>query len=195
MFKNNDKSLFLLRKIVNVALFISMCLCVIAGVVMISLCKTIVGSTQYIREYVNTGMIIGGVLTMILGPIICQIVWLLVDLKFNAILDVKLIRNSCYNINGEQSLSYLFFKNKKSTVVDSISIFEKLKQYKELYDANILTEAEYEQIKAELLNKNICENTKFSNAIKEVKKLKTYVDEKILTEEEFSVEKAKILKK
>ena len=62
-------------------------------------------------------------------------------------------------------------------------------------DEGVLTEAEFNDIKRDLLNKNVAEKQSFESDIDKVKKLKVYLDEKVLTEQEFVAEKSKILKK
>lgn len=195
MFERNDKSLNLVRKIINVTLFVLMCVSVIAGVVLIAMSFQV---EKYSEEMIiNFGTLIGGILAIILGPILLQIVWLVFDMKLNSILDVKIIRNAQYGLPAGELKAPLFFNRGKSKEigVEVTDAYEKLRKYKALCDESVITVDEFEQIKCELLNKNVEKEYSIDEDIEKVKKLKSYVDDKIITEEEFAKEKSKILKK
>lgn len=197
MFKKSDKSLYLIRKIVNVVIFVFMCISVIAGLVLIAISfnKSV---DQYGNSFTwfNFGTFFGGLLAILLGPVLLQLVWLACDLKFNTLLDIKNIRNAQYGMSAVEFPAPLFLnKCNKSSNNNVLDVYEKLKKYKALLDENALTIEEYEQIKNELLGTNKSEDKSIENDIDKVKRLKKYVDDKVLTEEEFVAEKSKILKK
>ncbi|MBO5852034.1 MAG: hypothetical protein J6R29_06860 [Clostridia bacterium] len=194
MFKNNDKTFYMLRKFVNVCYFVLMCLAVLAGIIMMASSFYTYSRGGYSYTAVEWGLFIGGILTMLLGPVVLQCGWLLTDIAFNMVFDVKIIRNA---ISGEElpKLPAPLFTKKKEENGNYAGAYEKLKMYKSLCDEGILTVLEYDELKRELLNKNTIEKKDFESDIDKVKKLKTYVDEKVLTEEEFAIEKSKILKK
>ena len=194
MFKVNDRTFYMLRKFVNVLYFVFMCVAVLAGIIMMASSFYTYESGRYSYTAVEWGLFIGGILTMFLGPVLLQFGWLLTDVAFNMVFDVKIIRNA---ICGEEmpELPILTFAKKKEYKDTYIGSYEKLKMYKSLCDEGILTTAEYDELKRELLNKNSIEKKSFESDIDKVKKLKAYVDEKVLTEEEFAIEKSKILKK
>ena len=193
MFNKNDKSLYLVRKIVNILLFVLMCVSVIAGIVLIAM-----SFYTYKEEiFVNFITLISGVCTMILGPVLLQLVYLVADIGFNALLDVKIIRNAQFGIDVPEFSAPLFFTNKKENVMgtNTLDVYEKLKKYKALFDESVITIDEYENIKNGLLQKNIQTVETIDDDISKVKRLKTLADEKVLSEEEFALEKSKILKK
>lgn len=191
MFKKNDKSFNMIVKITNVVLFVLMCVSVLIGIVMIALSFK---ADDFYGIYVNFGTLFGGIAAIILGPILIQFIWLLFDMAFNAILDVKLIRNAEYkNQTSAQELpAPIFRKGTKEKEGDKYEAYKKLKEYKELLDETVITKDEYDLIKAELMS-SVEEKT--DSTINQVKELKKLADEKIITEQEFVNEKAKILKK
>ncbi len=174
-----------------------MCISLIAGIVLIctSFNKVQVADYGYMTV-INFGTLIGGILTILFGPILLQLVWLGCDLKFNTLLDIKNIRNAQYGMPAVEFPAPLFL-NKSNKINDNnvLDVYEKLKRYKALLDENALTVEEYEQIKNELLGNNKSADKSIENDIDKVKRLKQYVDDKVLTEEEFVAEKSKILKK
>lgn len=191
MFERNDKSLKLVRKIVNVVLFVLMCVSVIVGIALISSAFNTTG------KIVNFVTLIIGICTMILGPIILQLVWLNYDIKFNALLDLKIIRNAQFHLPAGELKAPLFFdkiKNKGNDIKIA-DVYEELRKYKSLCDESVITVDEFEQIKGALLNKNAEKECSIDEDIAMVKRLKSYVDDNIITEEEFAKEKSKILKK
>lgn len=201
MFNKNDKSFNIIRKITNVTLFVLMCAAFIAGIVMIAISfesqtKINYGVT-YSTTVINYGTLIGGIATMLLGPIFLQLVWLVTDMKFNAMFDVKAIRNAQYGLQAPEIPGPLFFSKKKDKNLefDTFDIYEQLKEYKVLCDEAVITENEYEEIKSKFLNKNADNNRIFECDIDKIKRLKQFADDKILTEEEFLTEKNKIIKK
>lgn len=202
MFEKSDKSLYLLRKITNVAIFVYMFVIVILGIVLIctSFYEVYVPGSGFSKAYykteVNVGTLIGGILSILLGPILMQLIWLGCDLKFNSLLDIKNIRNAQYGMPAVEFPAPLFFnkRNKKSDK-NVLGVYEELKRYKALLDENALTIEEYEQIKSKLLLNNKGADENIENDIDKVKRLKQYFDDELLTEEEFIAEKSKILKK
>ena len=191
MFKKNDKSFNMIVKITNVVIFVLMCVSVIAGIVMTAAAFR---SDKYGDLFINFGMLFGGLATIVLAPILLQLVWLAFDMAFNFALDVKLIRNAGCGQAGLQELpAPLFRKTSKKQEEGKYEIYKKLKEYKELLDEAVITEDEYAQIKAEFI---VSDEKKTDSAIiSQVKELKKLVDENIITEQEFSNEKNKILKK
>lgn len=194
MFKRNDKTFYMLRRFVNVLYLVLMCVAVLAGIIMMASSFYTYEVAYYSYTAVRWGTFIIGILTMFLGPVILQFGWLLTDVAFNMVFDVKIIRNA---ISGEEmpKLPTLTFAKKKEGKDNYVNSYEKLKMYKSLCDEGILTTGEYEELKRDLLNKNSIEKKSFESDIDKVKKLKAYVDENVLTEEEFAIEKSKILKK
>lgn len=196
MFKTNDKSFYIIRKFINWALFILMCIAVIAGIIMMSSSFYTV-TPKYGSSYVDMDAILffSGLLTMLLGPVILQFNWLLIDAFFNFLFDVKIIRNATSGAPIPELPAPILFRKKKESDNVVVDAYEKLKMYKALCDEGVLTEAEFNDIKRDLLNKNVAEKQSFESDIDKVKKLKVYLDEKVLTEQEFVAEKSKILKK
>ena len=194
MFKSNDKSFFMIRKIVNVMYFILMCAAVVTGIVLMA--SSVYSYTQSGRTYtyLDWTMFIFGIVTMILGPVLLQLFWLISDAVFNIVFDVKIIRNATCGVEMPKLPAPLFARKNKCKEV-GVDVYEKLKMYKNLCDEGVLSAAEYEEIKKDLLNKNAADNQSFSSDIEKVRKLKAYVDEVVLTSEEFATEKSKILKK
>lgn len=190
MFEKNDKSLYLVRRILDVAIFVLMCVSVLAGIVLIA---TSFRSDNY-GTYIIFGSLIGGVLSILLGPVLLQLVWLAIDIRFNSLLDVKIIRNAQFGNGKTEFFRPLFSKKRNCDLTCEYDAYEKLKKFKALLDEEVISADEYESIKKELLGKNECTCT-VEEDISKVKTLKTYVDDKILTEEEFKAEKAKILNK
>ncbi len=192
--KKNDNSLNLIRKITNVTLFVLMCLSVLTGIVLIAISF---GSNSWGGMYVNVATLFGGIGSIVLGPVLLQLIWLSTDVAFNFILDVKNIKNAQLGLPTNELSAPLFHKNcQKAVGIDNVySVFEKIKKFKLLLDEGIITEEEYVEIKNELLNKKEKVGSKFDKDIVKIKQLKTYVDEKILSKEEFDDEKNKILKK
>ncbi len=193
MFNKNDKSLYLVRKIVNVLLFVLMCVSVIAGIVLIA-----VSFYTYNDElFVNFITLISGICVMILGPVLLQLVYLVADIGFNALLDVKIIRNAQFGIAVPEFSAPLFLKKNKDVIDarNALDVYEKLKKYKTLYDESVITSDEYENIKNGLLQNNTQPVETIDDDISKMKRLKTLADEKVLSEEEFMQEKSKILKK
>ncbi len=196
MFNKNDKTLYLLKKIVNVTLFIIMCLCVICGIIIMASSFPVAYSKSGYR-YVSFNAIAFfiGLVTLVGGPIFTQLVYLLLDVAFNFCLDVKIIRNAQFGLEVPSMPNPLFHKNcNNQKEITGFKMYETLKQYKTLVDQEIITEVEFEELKAKILNKNHHEANSLNININKVKKLKTFADEKIITEEEFASEKAKILK-
>ena len=189
MFKNNDKTLILYRKIINIVLFIAMCACVIAGIVVMKQAQEFSG--KYFEEVLLTL----GLIILAAGPILIQFVWLKIDIKLNHILDVKIIRNAQFGLENPQLPAPIFHQGKTDSfngTANKLSVYESLKNYKELLDVGAITDVEFAEIKKSILHqKEEC----VSNIIDKVKQLKVYADENILTEEEFNTEKSKILKK
>ena len=195
MFKTNDKSFYIIRKFINWVLFILMCIAVIAGIIMMS--SSFYTVTKYGSTYVNMDEILffSGLLTMLLGPVYLQFNWLFIDTFFNLLFDVKIIRNATCGASIPELPAPILFRKKKESDNVVVDAYEKLKMYKALCDEGVLTEAEFNDIKRDLLNKNVAEKQSFESDIDKVKKLKVYLDEKVLTEQEFVAEKSKILKK
>lgn len=191
MFKKNDKSFNMIVKITNVVIFVLMCVSVIAGIVMTAAAFR---SDEYGDLFINFGMLFGGLATIVVGPILLQLVWLAFDMAFNFALDVKLIRNAqCGQVALQELPAPVFRKNSKKQENDKYETYKKLKEYKELLDEAVITEDEYAKIKAEFI---VSDEKKTDSAIiSQVKELKKLVDENIITEQEFSNEKNKILKK
>ncbi len=194
MFNRNDKSFFILRKIINVAIIIFMCVCVIAGIIFMALAfgEDAAGRSKFIA--VN---FIIGIVLLLLGPIICQLIWLVSDMKYNSRLDVKIIRNAQFGLAAPE-LPYIniFNRNKDKLVVQGeMATYDILKKYKVLVDEDIISQEEFEEIKSQLLNKDVAVSKQVENTIDKIKKLKSYADEKIISTEEFEKEKSKILKK
>ncbi len=190
MFKSNDKSFFMIRKIVNVVYFILMCVAVVAGIVMMASAKetgTYYGDSY---TYINWGILIAGLLTMLVGPILLQLGWIVTDAIFNTIMDVKIIRNATLGAEIPELPAPLFAKKHEKN--NSINVYEKLKAYKNLCSEGFITQEEYETIKKDILKKT---DSGLESNIDKIKKLKVYLDEGLLTEEEFEKEKSKILKK
>ncbi|MBR5192429.1 MAG: SHOCT domain-containing protein [Clostridia bacterium] len=171
-----------------------MCLTVLTGIILFSVSFTTNSWGEFI---VNYGTLFGGIGSILLGPIVIQLLWLSSDIFFNFILDVKNIKNAQLGLPTSELSPPLFHKNcQKSVGIDNVySVFEKIKKFKLLLDEGIITEEEYVEIKNELLNKKEKVGSKFDKDIVKIKQLKTYVDEKILSKEEFDDEKNKILKK
>ncbi len=190
MFKKNDKSLFIVRKVVNVAIFVLMCACVICGIAVIA--SAISGPSYYL-----VANIIIGVVVLLGGPIFLQILWLIIDVKFNALVDIKLIRNATYNQEEVLLPAPLFHKNKKEedVITNGMEVYEKIKKYKLLLDEKIITTEEFEDIKSRLLLKPATVESCIDSSIKKVKVLKSYADDNIISAKEFEEEKAKLLKK
>lgn len=69
--------------------------------------------------------------------------------------------------------------------------YDNIVEYSELLKAGIITEEEFNKVKAEALNKKDSKG----GSIDELKKWKKLVDQKIVSEEEYKVVKDKILKK
>ncbi len=202
MFNKNDKSLFIFRKIVNALTIILMAVCVIAGIVCIAMSfgkQTIndgFNGTQVVPVFYFGNFIIG-IVALLLGPILLQLIWLALDVKFNAMLDVKIIRNAQYGAPVPELPELFFIKcNKKSEAIVGVeSTFDTLKKYRELVDAEVISQEEFDEIKKQLLNKNVDDSNNVETTIEKIKKLKSYADENVITAEEFAEEKSKILKK
>ncbi len=94
MFKENDKSFKLLKKIMQVVYVIETLACIIIGIVILQN-----SSKSAIKEVMNTV----GVCITFLGPLVVRFFWLINDVFLNLILDIKLIRNAVYE-NEEESL-------------------------------------------------------------------------------------------
>lgn len=160
MFKKNDKTFILLRKIVNIALFVMMVASVISGVVLMLM------SFQQVSSYYGPRMVFSpisfftGLGVTIVGPVFFQFIWLLTDVGFNAMLDVKIIRDvTCGNEPSVTRLPYLFRINASEDASQSVGAdFSKNKQYsellkyKELYDQGAITESEYTFFKQQLMS-------------------------------------------
>ena len=173
-----------------------MCVCAIAGIIMMASSNKIASYDGNTFSYFNFANFFIGLVLFLLGPVIFQLVWLGLDVKFNALLDVKNIRNAGYSLPAEEFPAPLFFNKKaKDTDKNNLEAYEKLKKYKLLYDEKVLTDEEYENIKNEILGKNQGNKEALDKDIDKVKKLKAYVDDKIISEEEFVAEKSKIFKK
>ena len=190
MFKSNDKSFFMIRKIVNVVYFVLMCITVIAGIVMMASSSQTYTEYGYTYSYIDWGIIIAGLSIMLLGPILIQLGWIVTDAIFNIIMDVKIIRNATLGAEIPELPAPLFAKKRDKN--NSVNVYEKLKTYKELCDESAITQEEYEGIKNDLLKKS---DNGFEGDIDKIKKLKRYLDEGLLTNDEFVAEKSKILKK
>lgn len=197
MFETNDKSLNLLRKIVNVAIFVAMCVCVIIGIVLIAMSFSMVEYSGYMGKYlsINPIALVSGVCTLLLGPVVCQIVWLLTDVYFNTLFDIKLIRNAqcASELNLQKLPAPLFRKSVKESEINSLDVYKKLKDYRILVEENVITEDEFTQIKSNLMANS--RESATDSTISKAKELKKLADQKIITEEEFASEKSKILKK
>ncbi len=188
MFKSNDKSFFMIRKIVNVVYFVLMCVAVVAGIVMMASAKET--STYYAYTYINWGILIAGLLTMLVGPILLLLGWIVTDVIFNTIMDVKIIRNATLGAEIPELPAPLFAKRREKN--NTVNVYEKLKAYKDLCNEGFITQEEYETIKKDILKKT---DSGLERSIDKIKKLKVYLDEGLLTNEEFEAEKSKILKK
>ena len=187
MFKSNDKSFFMIRKVVNVVYFILMCASVVAGIVMMA---SSTYTDKYGYVYIDWGIVIAGLLIMLVGPILIQFGWIVTDAIFNIIMDVKIIRNATLGAEVPELPAPLFAKKRDKN--NSVNVYEKLKTYKDLCDESAITQEEYEGIKNDLLKKS---DNGFEDDITKIKKLKCYLDEGLLTNDEFVAEKSKILKK
>lgn len=197
MFKNNDKSFFMVRKFVNVLFFVLMCVAVIVGIVFIATSTYMYEEFGYSYTQIDFVKVIVGIAIMTLGPVVIQCFWLLSDYAFNKVLDIKIIRNAVCGASVPEMPAPLFHGKKKVSIESkSFDVYEKLKTYSDLLKEGVLTEQEYEGIKNELLDKNATktENEGFELNIEKIKKLKTYLDEGVLTEDEFISEKGKIIK-
>ncbi len=194
MFTKNDKSLFLIRKIINVVTIIVMCICVIAGIVLIALSF---GENAKGASVFYVGTFISGICTLILGPIFTQFTWLLLDMKFNSILDLKIIRNAQFGLAAPELPCLCMVKRCKgqTLVHGDMSTYDILKEYKTLVDEEVITKDEFDEIKSQLLNKEISKENQVESTIDKIKKLKSYLDEEVISAEEFEKEKSKILKK
>ena len=200
MFKNNDKSFNLCRKISNIVLFVLMCLSVAVGIFLIILSATINPYRYDVQRYISSMYALKstyltiGLIVLILGPIFFQLIWLGLDLLFNFMLDVKLMRNViCKDQSEIQELPVLFKKSSKNEKkLDNSVKYEKLREYKMLVEEGVITEEEYIQIKQDLIPTS---SKATDNVISKAKELKKLADEKVITEEEFANEKSKILKK
>ena len=197
MFKNTDKSFYLVRKILNVVYFVLMIASVITGIILISCSVKTFTDYSGTYAYVDFGLLISGILTMLLGPVAWQFDWLITDMIFNIILDVKNIRNASYGLPAEELPAPLFMKKLKNRGANTNDLpdYEKLKEYKALLDDKIISQEEFDEIKEKLIGKKEKKNTSKDDKISKVRELKNYLDEKIITEEEFNEEKSKILKK
>ncbi len=195
MFNKSDKSLYLVRKIVNVSLFVMMCLSVLGGIVLIAMSFPVY---EGYGLWINFFTLFGGIGAIVVGPILLQLVYLVFDIKFNALLDVKNIRNTGYGLPAEQFDGPLFFNKCKSknacSIQNRIDAYDKIKQYKNLFDEGVITEREFNDIKSELLGNSFAQAKQFDGNVNKLKSLKGFVDEGILTEDEFTQEKSKILK-
>ena len=191
MFKNNDKSFNLIRKITNVAIFVAMCVCVVMGIVLIAMSFPTVDYGYGAELIINPITLLSGIFTLLLGPVVCQLIWLALDLYFNALLDIKLIRNELCKEEAMQELPVLFKKMNRENDVDNVSIYKKLREYRALVEESVITEDEFAQIKTSLMSNA---KTETDSVISKAKELKKLADEKVITEQEFANEKSKILK-
>ena len=194
MFKSNDKSFFMIRKIVNVVYFVLMCACVVAGIVIMASAKETYNTVYSTGTRINVETIIIGLLIMLLGPVFIQLGWLVTDAIFNMVLDVKIIRNATIGAETPKLPAPLFAK-KTNGEICKVDVYEKLRAYKELCNEGVISQEEFEGIKNNLLKKNSTESEVFASDVEKIKKLKTHFDEGLLTEEEFEAEKSKILNK
>ena len=202
MFKKNDKSMFLLRKIVNVTLFVLMCVCVVGGIILMASAKTVETGYDYLgapitQSYFNVIGFIGGFVVFALGPVLLQLVWLVFDMKFNSCLDVKLVRNALFNQGEVFQPAPLFhkFKNEECVLNNGMEVYENIKKYKILFDEEAITADEFEDIKKRLLAKDSAAGSQINSSIEKVKMLKSYADSDIISQEEYAQEKAKLLNK
>ena len=129
MFKVNDRTFYMLRKFVNVLNFVLMCVAVLAGIIMMASSFYTYESGRYSYTAVEWSLFISGILTMLLGPVVLQFGWLLTDIVFNMVFDVKIIRNA---ISGEEmpKLPAPLFSKKKDSKGSYADAYEKLKMYK-----------------------------------------------------------------
>ncbi len=159
MFKKNDKTFILLRKIVNIALFVMMVASVITGVVLMLTSFQQVGNYYNSRIVFNEVTFFTGLGITVAGPVVCQLIWLLTDVAFNAMLDVKIIRDvTCGNEPSIKQLPYLFRTNANEDAGQSVGAdlsknkqYSELLKYKELYDQGAITESEYTFFKQQLM--------------------------------------------
>lgn len=198
MFKNTDKSFYLVRKILNVVYFVLMIACVIFGIILIALSnQTGYSGNMYGGAiiYTDFSYIISGILCIILGPVLCQLSWLVTDMFFNHMLDLKNIRNANYGLPAVELPAPLFMgRLKKQDEKENLNVYEKLREYKLLLDEKIISQEEFDEIKAKLIEKKSSKAKYQDDKISKVRELKTYLDEKVITEDEFNEEKSKILK-
>ncbi len=188
MFNKNDKSLYILRTIINVITIILIGVCVVMGIVLMAMS---IDGYKFYEELFITGIVV-----LLVGPIVVQLIWLVFDMKYQAILDVKIIRNAQFGLEAPELPTISFKKNgKKEAVKSDMEIYDILKKYKNLLEEKIISQAEFDEIKSQLLNKTVANNTKVETTIDKIKKLKTYADENVITTEEFAEEKSKLLKK
>ena len=198
MFKNTDKSFYLVRKILNVVYFVLMIASFITGIILIVCSVQTLPDYYYgATTYVDIGFLISGILTMLLGPVLWQFDWLITDMIFNSILDVKNIRNASYGLSVQELPAPLFMKKLKNRDANTNDVpdYEKLKEYKSLFDEKVITQEEFDEIRRKILGKKDNKVEAIDYDIMQVKKLKALLDENIITEEEYNEEKSKILKK
>lgn len=164
MFKSNDKSFYMIRKFINVVFFVLMCIAFLSGIIMMASSFYLVN--RYNASYIDCdiGMLFAGIGTMLLGPVVLQFFWLITDVCFNIVFDVKIIRNAVCRAEIP-TLPKLLFNKKKRNNENYVDAYEKLKMYKELCEEGVLSETEYNDIKKDLLNKNIGENNTFVSEI------------------------------
>ncbi len=187
MFKKNDKSLFIFRTIINVLTIVMICACIVTGIVLMAMS---IGEYRFHIE-----LFIAGIVVLIVGPVFVQLMWLALDMKFQSLLDVKIIRNAQFGLEAPELPSITFKKSAKNSIKGDMEIYDILKKYKGLLEEKIISQAEFDQIKSQLLNKTVATTNKVETTIDKIKKLKTYADENVITSEEFAEEKSKLLKK
>ena len=118
MFEKNDKTFFVLRKIVNIALFVCICACALVGLILVfsSIGRYAAPDYYYntykLYTYVDSTRLAAGLGVMLAGPVVFQFVWLITDICFNKALDVKIIRNAQLGLETPELPAPICFKKK-----------------------------------------------------------------------------------
>ena len=167
MYKDNDRSFLLIRKIVAIIIIVFAVAMAISGIVLMILAFDKVSKgyggtvTVFYPEFFFPGL---G--TLLLAPGVGYLGLLWYDFLFNIILDIKIIRDSVSeNKTGLKTLPPLFEKVarvsscQQQTPVEKISPKEEFAKYKEKYERGEITIEQFNYYKQKFLLSVTSKNT------------------------------------